>query len=428
MAFLLRRRSSRLVIHVPTTSRNAPGEWFLAGRINPANCIGAYESLLAGSLADSYINLANPGTYDLTTTAAPTYTGMGWKGGSKLLDTGIVPAQNWSLFTWFFTGSAAVGHFLCGAYTNPTRFSLVPSITSKVEYGSGSFLQVSPGLAQGSLAVAGQQGYRNGITDGAAIEASWGTPITSTVNILKLGGYADYFGGYVQRFALYDTVLTPSQVLKIHSHRAPLEAIFLGDSITWGSSASNAAHQYVNLICADRGWNNFRNSGISGITLQNTVQTSVPISGAAAELNIRDRFTYEWGWFSANYVFILAGLNDLRLNDAAFSVANYQNDLGEIVDIITASGVPAGHVVIGSPTYMNPDIYADYAPWNGGSTEKHEDYTAAAAAVAAAKGTLYKDIYQYMLDNGDDSLLAVDGIHANDAGHAAIAAAFLELF
>ena len=128
------------------------------------------------------------------------------------------------------------------------------------------------------------------------------------------------------------------------------------------------------------------------------------------------------------YVLILYGLNDLRLNDVAITSANFENDLGEVVDGLVAAGVAADNIVIGSPPYMTPANYADGAPlWNAGTTIKHVAYVASCAAVAAAKSTRYIDVYQYMLDNGDDALIGGDGIHPNDAGHAAIAAAFLSV-
>ena len=49
------------------------------------------------------------------------------------------------------------------------------------------------------------------------------------------------------------------------------------------------------------------------------------------------------------------------------------------------------------------------------------------AVQATAKGTKYIDVYQWMLDNGGDDLVSVDGVHPNDAGHAQIAAAFLSV-
>ena len=124
---------------------------------------------------------------------------------------------------------------------------------------------------------------------------------------------------------------------------------------------------------------------------------------------------------------VLYGLNDLRLDDAVFTAANYQNDLGEVVDGLIAAGVDPQRIVIGSPPYIPEASYALYSPYNGGSLVKHAQYVAACATVATAKGTKYIDVYQWMADNGGDALISGDGIHPNDAGHAQIAAAFLSV-
>lgn len=168
-----------------------------------------------------------------------------------------------------------------------------------------------------------------------------------------------------------------------------------------------------------------QNSGVTSITTQNTVQNTVNVTGGAVANNMRDNCATKVSAYAPKNVILLVGLNDLRLNDAAFTVQNFQNDLGEMVDGIVAGGVSESNIVIGSPPYNTEASYAAASPWDGGSRSKHAAYTAACAAVASEKGTKYADVYQYMTDNGGDSLVGVDGIHPNDAGHVAIAAAFL---
>jgi len=46
-------------------SQAVGGKWWLAGNINPANCVAAYQAKGAANLASAKVNLANPGTYDL---------------------------------------------------------------------------------------------------------------------------------------------------------------------------------------------------------------------------------------------------------------------------------------------------------------------------------------------------------------------------
>jgi lysophospholipase L1-like esterase len=198
-------------------------------------------------------------------------------------------------------------------------------------------------------------------------------------------------------------------------------AVFFGDSITAGTGASDAAHRYANIAATAQGWT-LVNSGISGTTLQNTVQTATATSGLATDNNGRDTCANRVVRHAPDRVVILYGLNDLRLNDVAYSDANYQTDLGEVVDLIVAGGTPASSIVIGSPPYCTN--YAGHAaPSNAGSAEKHAAYVAAAAAVATAKGTRYADVYAAMVAGGGNSLLSADNVHPNDAGHAVIATA-----
>jgi hypothetical protein len=67
-------------------------KWWLAGGIHPSQVVAAYQPKGAVDLAASYVNLANPGTYDAIPIAAPTLSDNGWLGsGDAALNTGIVP-------------------------------------------------------------------------------------------------------------------------------------------------------------------------------------------------------------------------------------------------------------------------------------------------------------------------------------------------
>jgi len=160
---------------------------------------------------------------------------------------------------------------------------------------------------------------------------------------------------------------------------------FYGDSITLGTGASDLAHRYSSLVIASRpGWVEV-NRGLSGQHLQNTVQNTVATIGAAANNNARDNYAAQLLAYSPDRVFIMFGVNDLRLNDVAYSAANYETDLGEIVDAILAAGVSASNIIICSPTYLPAETYTANAPtYNGGSSVIHAQYVASCAAVALA--------------------------------------------
>ena len=97
--------------------------WYLSGGILAANCIAAYQPKGAASLAASYVNLANPGTYDAAPVVAPTWDAVnGWVGdGTQYLNTGVVPAANYSMFVRFSGAPQNVYKALCGSYGGAGR-------------------------------------------------------------------------------------------------------------------------------------------------------------------------------------------------------------------------------------------------------------------------------------------------------------------
>lgn len=419
----LRMRMAAAGINVPPPPA---ANWWEAGTASGA--IGVYDALAAANKTASLVDLSGNGN-DLTETGTTTWAaGSGWTfGGTQFFDTGINAIEGYTILVSYVNSGS--DKFAMGAYTNPRALAIVPMSTTSggsVQYWSGSAVSRTPALEFGVLGVAADQPYRNGVADGSAISA-WGGSVSPTITIGKLNGFAtNFFTGVIRRVAIYDNELSAADI-KLVSRKMHDFPMFFGDSVTSGTGASDAAHRWVNLVAAAQGWGAFANAGISGTVLQNTTQNSVTTIGGAAANNGRDTYITRLRNNLPQYVIILYGLNDLRLDDVAFTAANYENDLGEIVDGLVADGMSADNIVIGSPPYIDPTYYAHapYAPFDGGSTSLHEDYVAAAAAVATAKGTRYADVYQAMLDNGDDSLIYTDGVHPNDAGHDVIADAII---
>ncbi len=243
------------------------------------------------------------------------------------------------------------------------------------------------------------------------------------INIGSQAASGNYWSGWAGHSAIWNAELTAEEVLSLYSAVPRVRCVAFGDSITSGTGATIVPYRWANLLAAASEWT-MTNSGIAATVLQNTAQTTIAPPGALAN-NGRDTYTTRVAAYGPDVVIILYGLNDLRLNDAAFSDALYANDLGETVDGLIAAGVRADRIVLGSPPYIPAASYALDPPWDGGTALKHAAYVAATAAVATTKGTKYVNIYQYMLENGGDALIGGDGIHPNDAGHAAIATALL---
>lgn len=199
------------------------GWWDLDSVIT--SCVAAYQPKGADDLADSYINLANPGTYNLTLGSAPAFnasTGWDFSGGNYYLKTGVQNAldQTWSMIIRY-TNATSGTLYLAGNYTlSDNAFGLYPyRADNTVRYVSGrtySLRSVSPQLASGVLAIAGRQGYRDGSAETTTIDSASGIGTVGEIYIgcmnYNNGTPLQYFAGKIQALALYNATLTSTQV------------------------------------------------------------------------------------------------------------------------------------------------------------------------------------------------------------------------
>ena len=197
-------------------------KWWLAGGINPANCIAAYQPKGASSYLRSKENLVNPGTYDAEGTAPSWTAANGWdfvsSATSTHLWTGITPEndQTWSMIARFDdateTASATLAGFVNQAGSAAFMF-LTPARgpADEMIWANGGDVKAHPRESSGVMAVAGNNGYYNKTKyvngtipayDAAAIEVVIGgfnvrTGAGRTLNAVT-------FDGRVQAFAIYD--------------------------------------------------------------------------------------------------------------------------------------------------------------------------------------------------------------------------------
>ena len=186
---------------------------WLTGGIPAANCIAAYNAKGAASLAASYINLANPGTYDLTEGAAPTWdVDNGWKGATgKYLKTGFTAvAGTWSAIVRFTTATSIRQPFGCS--TANKQWFVIPNYAfASTRYTIIATVRVTtPHAVDGVVAISGLQGYKEGIADGDPVT---GDPIaTDEIYILapnNAGTPGTSYVGYVQAIWFYDIPIAP---------------------------------------------------------------------------------------------------------------------------------------------------------------------------------------------------------------------------
>jgi hypothetical protein len=216
--------------------------WWLAGGISASNAVAVYQPVGADDLADSYVNLANPGTYDATPGVAPTWDAVnGWtfNGTTQYLDSGVVPASGWSMIVRFSDVSLPATCWMIGVDSaDNARFYLSPTFTAKRLYGSGGLKLVSSAVESGIMAISGQQPYFNGLTDGSTTDA-WDTTQTNSIFIGCLhetDGDPNFFlNGKIQAVAIYNTTLTPAQVAAVTAGMQALE-------YDWTFTTTNAAN------------------------------------------------------------------------------------------------------------------------------------------------------------------------------------------
>lgn len=204
--------------------------WWLAGGIAAANCVAAYQPKGAADLAASYINLANPGTYNLSGSDDPVFdASYGWRfvsdnglalGDALVTSTAVPVTGTWSIFVRF-TEAADAGrgecHLLSAHYNNQGyRLSSITGMWNRgVKYGANNYTTVGRLITNPHVyGFAGRQAYLDGAADGSEMAES-----TQTANRVMVIGATNYDGLVIfksnvkiQAIAVYNTTLTSTQV------------------------------------------------------------------------------------------------------------------------------------------------------------------------------------------------------------------------
>lgn len=200
------------------------GAWWNAfGAIPTANCIAAYLPKGAANLAASYTNLVTPGTYNAAPGTAPDWDATnGWKFSlTQYLLTGITPIsnQNWSMIARFTNRTTGINdRAIAGTYFNGGSFPgfvlWFGNPSTKRTYWNGSNVVVTASDTSGVMAVAGNQGYWNGIADGAAIGANSATLYNLTIGaaMRQSSSVQNFLAVYIQAFAVYNAPLSSTNI------------------------------------------------------------------------------------------------------------------------------------------------------------------------------------------------------------------------
>lgn len=202
--------------------------WWLSGAISAADCYQAHQAKGAASLAASYSNLNDPGTHDAGVGVAPDWdAGNGWKfnGTNHYLTTTFQPDNDQSQtmiaqFTNFSDPQMLAG----AANAAGNIFALRPNHASGSVYYNGGVLVVAPSLTSGNTAIAGNQGYRDGVADGGAIAGYGGScPYAVYIGCWNDAGSPTNYGAvYLQAYAIYTVTITAAQVAAVRAAMAAL--------------------------------------------------------------------------------------------------------------------------------------------------------------------------------------------------------------
>ena len=201
---------------------NAKVPWYLSGGIAKSNVVCAYQPKGAATQASSYINLANPGTYNASSAAPPTWSAAnGWilNGSSQFLDTGVTPlngAGTWSAIARYSGANLTSDRCISGIWqtANWSMWTSWLSTTYKRFYEIPGGSTGGARAASGVIAVAGRYGYHDGIVETAQL-ATGSNPGAYTMYIGKLNrasGGLYWWVGNIQAYAIYNIALSAAQV------------------------------------------------------------------------------------------------------------------------------------------------------------------------------------------------------------------------
>lgn len=214
----------------PTAIKRRSGRWYTAGGAPVP--VAAYQPKRAASLAASYVNLANPGTYDVAPGTAPSFdTATGWtfNGSTQYLTTGVQPETGWTMLVRFSGFPLTGNNIICGSRTNAGTNSAyflgaVDALGSNyMHYGHGQIVGTTPRIAAGVIGIAGAHGYRNGVADGATIGAANDAFAVIFVGARNLAGSANMFSACnVVALAIYNSTLTAGQIAAVSAAMAAL--------------------------------------------------------------------------------------------------------------------------------------------------------------------------------------------------------------
>lgn len=206
----------------------AAASWWLDGGVDPASAVAVYQPIGAASLAASYTNLANPGTYNAAPGVAPTWaSGTGWGfAGVQYLTTGIVAASGWSAVVRVSNCTQSYASAFGDRTLSTARFYIQPNTPNAggsaiFAYGNLESNGKAGSNVNGVLAVTPNAGYVNGVQN-VTFSATWSGSGGGIFIGTRNGSAPAPLNGNIQAIAIYSTTLTAPQVAAISAAMAAL--------------------------------------------------------------------------------------------------------------------------------------------------------------------------------------------------------------
>jgi lysophospholipase L1-like esterase len=228
-----------------------------------------------------------------------------------------------------------------------------------------------------------------------------------------VGGYAIFEAMTTNELGVLDTFFKQINSQLGRNPYAP-DVNFIGDSVTAGVGATSTTNRWVNIFATTFGLA-INNQGSSGATLKSPPYPTFSVYALVEKLFNKP---------SSFYVIAL-GTNDAYNYDAPSThLEDFISTYRSMLDQLRASNIDLGSQVI----VISPFYPADSALTNGVTRERYVSYVNAVSSLASEYGIPYVDGYATILNAGGPGVAMADGIHPNDVGHAAIAAAVATAF
>lgn len=191
--------------------------------------------------------------------------------------------------------------------------------------------------------------------------------------------------------------------------------VALGDSITWGMSASSENDRWINLVAAmieyyQKEKVELINKGICG----NILTTNSPAYELSAKPSAIERVNTDIIDNKPDMIFLAYGLNDSR---GGTSPEVFKEEYQKLINIISRE--LDATIVILNIFYMHEEFYHSCKGWDKSNYSIAEEFNIIIKHLAEKNNLIYVDVYS--VQGGVDWLVCEDHCHPNDLGHRIIA-------